>query len=102
MQGLFVSIDPKRDTPEILGAYVKSFDPRIVGLTGTTAQIAVAAKSFNVFYERRDTDDGGYAYDHTTLIYLVDPDGRFVRALTGDAGAQQIAEPLAVSMRAGR
>jgi len=102
VQGLFVSIDPKRDTPEILGAYVKSFDPRIVGLTGTTAQIAVAAKSFNVFYERRDTDDGGYAYDHTTLIYLVDPDGRFVRALTGDAGAQQIAEALAVSMRARR
>ena len=102
VQGLFVSIDPKRDTPEILGAYVKSFDPRIVGLTGTTAQIAVAAKSFNVFYERRDADDGGYVYDHTTLIYLVDPDGRFVKALSGDAGAQQIAEVLAVSMRARR
>jgi protein SCO1/2 len=102
VQGLFVTVDPKRDTPEILGAYVKSFDPRIAGLTGTTAQIAMAAKSFKVFYERRDTDDGGYVYDHTTLIYLVDPDGRFVKALAGDAGAQQIAEALAVSMRAKR
>ena len=102
VQGLFVTIDPKRDTPEILGAYVKSFDPRIAGLTGTTAQIAVAAKSFNMFYERRDPDDGDYVYDHTTLIYLVDPDGRFVKALAGDAGAQQIAEALAMSMSAKR
>ena len=102
VQGLFVTIDPKRDTPEILGAYVKSFDPRIAGLTGTTAQIAVAAKSFNMFYERRDTDGGDYVHDHTTLIYLVDPDGRFVKALAGDAGAQQIAEALAMSMSAKR
>jgi len=102
VQGLFVTIDPKRDTPEILGAYVKSFDPRIAGLTGTTAQIAVAAKSFNMFYERRDPDDGDYVYDHTTLIYLVDPDGRFVKALASDAGAQQIAEALAMSMSAKR
>ena len=98
VQGLFVTVDPKRDTPEVLGAYVQSFDPRIVGLTGTTAQVAVAAKSFNAFYERRDTDDGGYVYDHTTLIYLVDPEGRLVKALSGGAGAQQIAEALAVSM----
>ena len=102
VQGLFVTIDPKRDTPEILGAYVKSFDPRIAGLTGTTAQIAVAAKSFNMFYERRDTDGGDYVHDHTTLIYLVDPDGRFVKALASDAGAQQIAEALAMSMSAKR
>jgi protein SCO1 len=102
VQGLFVTVDPKRDTPEILAAYVKSFDPRIAGLTGTTAQIAMSAKSFNVFYERRDTDDGGYVYDHTTLIYLVDPDGRFVRDIAGDAGAQQIAEALARLMRAMR
>ena len=77
-----------------MSEYVKSFDPRIIGLTGVPAQIAVAAKSFKVFYERRDTDDGGYVYDHTTLIYLVDPDGRFVRALAGNADAQQIADAL--------
>ena len=44
-----------------------------------------------MFYERRDTDGGDYVYDHTTLIYQVDPDGRLAKALTGDAGAQQIA-----------
>jgi protein SCO1 len=98
-QGLFVTVDPKRDTPEILDTYVRSFDPRTAGLTGTTAQIAAAARGFNVFYERRDTDDGGYAYDHTTLIYLIDPDGRLLKALAGDAGSQQIAEALAMSIR---
>jgi protein SCO1 len=102
VQGLFVTVDPKRDTPEILSAYIKSFDPRIIGLTGVPAQIAVAAKSFNVFYERRDTDDGGYVYDHTTLVYLVDPDGKFVRALAGNADAQQIADALVAAMAAMR
>jgi protein SCO1/2 len=99
VQALFVTIDPKRDTPELLGEYVKSFDPRIVGLTGTPAQIAQAARSFKIFYERRDTDDGGYAYDHTTLIYLIDADGKFVKAFTGDSGAQEIADALASLMK---
>ena len=53
VQALFVTIDPARDTPSILTEYLKSFDPRIVGLTGTPAQIALAAKNFQVFYERR-------------------------------------------------
>lgn len=100
VQGLFITVDPKRDTPEVLNEYVTSFDPRIVGLTGSPAQIATAAKSFNVFYERRDTDDSGHVYDHTTLIYLIDPDGRFRKAITGDAGAQQIADTLAALMKA--
>ncbi len=102
VQALFVTIDPQRDTPEILGDYVKSFDPRIVGLSGTPAQIAHAARSFNVFHERRDTDDGGYAYDHTTLIYLIDADGKFVKALAGDTGAQDIADALASLTKAAR
>lgn len=100
VQGLFITVDPKRDTPEILNEYVTSFDPRIIGLTGSPAQIAMAAKRFNVFYQRRDTDDGGYAYDHTTLIYLIDADGRFAKALAGNAGAQQIADTVATLMKA--
>ena len=100
VQGLFVTVDPKRDTPEVLNEYLKSFDPRIIGLTGSPAQIAMAARSFNVFYERREADDGGYVYDHTTLIYLIDLDGRFRKAIAGDAGAQQIADTLAALMKA--
>jgi protein SCO1 len=54
VQGLFITVDPKRDTPEVLTEYVKSFDPRLIALTGTAAQIAAAARGFHVFHERHD------------------------------------------------
>jgi protein SCO1/2 len=94
VQGLFVTVDPRRDTPSVLAEYLKSFDPRLVGLTGTPTQIAQAAKSFHVFYERRETDDGGYSYDHSAFVYVVDPDGRLVKVMTGEGGSLQIAETL--------
>jgi protein SCO1/2 len=102
VQALFITIDPKRDTPGILTEYLKSFDPRIVGLTGTPAQIALAAKSFHVFYERQDTDDGNYVYDHSRFVYLVDPDGKFAEAIASEGGGKQIADALAGLMKAGR
>jgi protein SCO1 len=102
VQALFITIDPKRDTPGILTEYLKSFDPRIVGLTGTPAQISLAAKSFHVFYERQDTDDGNYVYDHSRFVYLVDPDGKFAEAIASEGGGKQIADALAGLMKAGR
>lgn len=102
VQGLFVTVDPRRDTPAVLTEYVKAFDPRLVGLTGTPAQIALAAKSFHVFYERQDIDNGGYSYDHSAFIYVVDPDGKFVKAITGETGSQQIAATLSALMSAER
>jgi protein SCO1/2 len=101
VQALFITIDPKRDTPSVLSAYVKSFDPRLVGLSGTPAQIAHAAKSFHVFYERQDTDNGSYSYDHSTFIYVVDPDGKFAKASTGEGGSKQIADALSALMNTG-
>ena len=73
VQGLFITTDPRRDTPNVLTEYLKSFDQRLIGLTGTPAQIAQAAKSFHVFYELQDADDGNYSYDHSAFIYVVDP-----------------------------
>ena len=102
VQGLFITIDPKRDTPSTLTEYLKSFDPRIVGLTGTPAQIALAAKSFHVFYERQDTDDSNYVYDHSTFIYLVNPDGKVSEAIASEGGSKQIADALSALMNAGR
>ena len=52
VQAIFISVDPQRDTPKVLNEYLKSFDPRLIGLTGTPTQIAAAAKAFHVFYER--------------------------------------------------
>jgi protein SCO1/2 len=94
VQAVFISVDPQRDKPDLLAEYLKSFDPRFVGLTGSSTQISAAAKSFNVFYERHDTDDGNYTYDHSSYLYLVDPGGQLVEALGSDHGSEQIAAVL--------
>lgn len=101
VQALFITIDPKRDTPSVLSAYVKSFDPRLVGLSGSPVQIAQAARSFHVFYERQDTDDGHYSYDHSAFIYVIDPDGKFAKAITSEGGSKQIADAVSALMNAG-
>jgi len=94
VQAVFISVDPQRDKPDLLAEYLKTFDPRFVGLTGTSTQISAAAKSFNVFYERHDTDDGNYTYDHSSYLYLVDPGGRLVEALGSDRSSEQIVAAL--------
>jgi protein SCO1/2 len=69
---LFVSLDPERDTPEHLRAYLASFDSRIVGLTGTLEQVAATAKLWNsTFYKLRE-EDGGYTVVHSGYVYLMD------------------------------
>ncbi len=73
---LFVSVDAERDTPAALAAYMGSFDPRITALTGSAADIARAARAFDAFYEKTSGSDQGYAFDHTTNVYLVGRDGR--------------------------
>jgi protein SCO1/2 len=98
VQAVFISVDPQRDKPDLLAEYLKAFDPRFIGLTGSSMQISAAAKSFNVFYERHDIDDGNYTYDHSTYLYLVDPAGRLVEALGSDRGSEQIAAALSSLM----
>jgi protein SCO1 len=94
VQAVFISVDPQRDKPDLLAEYLKSFDSRFIGLTGSSAQISAAARSFNVFYERQDTDDGNYSYDHSSYLYLVDPGGQLVEALGSDRGSEQIVAAL--------
>ncbi|HMK68772.1 MAG TPA: SCO family protein [Stellaceae bacterium] len=94
VQPLFVTVDPERDTPEVMGQYVKSFDPRIVGLTGTDGQIAAVAKEYQVYYKRRDVEGGTYLMDHTSLIYVVDPAGKLVRFFGGGSSGERIAQHL--------
>jgi protein SCO1/2 len=80
VQPLFITIDPERDTPAAIGAYVNNFDPRIIGLTGTPAQVAVAAKAYRVYYRKEPPADAadGYLMQHSAFIYVVGPDGRYV------------------------
>lgn len=73
---LFVTIDPARDTPEVLAGYVAAFHPRLVGLTGSAAQIKRMAEDYRVYYARVGPEDGAYTMDHSAFVYLVDADGR--------------------------
>jgi protein SCO1/2 len=71
---LFVTVDPERDTAEHLKSYLGSFDRRIIGLTGSAADIASAARAFHVFYEKVPTS-GGYTMNHTATVFLMDRRG---------------------------
>ena len=78
---VFVSIDPQRDTPKLMYAYLSSFDKHIRGFTGTPEQIAKIAQEYRVYYKRVPTDDGGYVMDHSAIIYLMGADGKLVSVI---------------------
>ena len=75
---VFVTVDPERDTPKLMHEYVNAFDPRIRGFTGTPEQIAKVARKYRVYYQREPTSDGGYVMDHSSILYLMSPDEKFV------------------------
>ncbi|HWH84926.1 MAG TPA: SCO family protein, partial [Burkholderiaceae bacterium] len=76
LQGVFVTIDPERDTPEILKSYMASFDPSFVALRGTVEQTQAAAKEFKVYFEKvPGKTDGSYTMDHTAGAFILDAKG---------------------------
>lgn len=79
---MFISVDPARDTPEFLASYLQSFDPRIVGLTGTEAEIAAVGKAYRAYWRKVPTDGGDYTMDHTASIFLMDRDGQFAGTIS--------------------
>lgn len=81
LRALFVSIDPERDTPEVLKSYLGSFDPRIVGLTGDRPAIDAMVKAYRAYAKKVPTKDGDYTMDHSTLVYLMNKRGEFHGAL---------------------
>ena len=92
---VLITVDPQRDTPEKLKDYVRSFHPRMLGLTGTPEQIAQVAREYRVFYMKPpQADDSDYLVDHSSLSYLIGPDGRFVRHFSHQASPQQVADQL--------
>ena len=91
---VFVSVDPARDTPAVLKSYLASFGPRFVGLTGKPDAIAKLAHAYGVYYQKHPLANGNYSVDHTSAIYLLDPDGRFVKTYNDQDGANAIAADL--------
>ncbi|AQZ54271.1 SCO family protein [Martelella mediterranea] len=78
---LFITVDPERDTPELLASYLTSFDSRIIALRGTKDQTEQAAKAFAAFYEKVPLEGGNYTMDHTAGVYLVNAEGNFMGML---------------------
>ncbi len=93
---IFITVDPERDRVENLAKYVSAFHPSIVGLTGTDQQIADAAKSFKVYFERipQDTAPDGYTMGHASAVYLISPEGNFVRTYQFGTSPEMIVEDL--------
>lgn len=101
VQTLFVSVDPDRDTPERIKAYVTAFNPGFVGLTGTRAEIDAAVKAFKASYRIAPASGSamGYMVDHSTLSYAFDPAGRLRLALRHDLTAEAVAADLRLLLR---
>lgn len=94
---IFFTIDPERDTPEILSDYVPHFHERMVGLTGTSEQMAAAAGAYRVYFAKgeRTGGSGGYLMDHSSLIYLMDDEGRYLSHFNYGTPPESIAAAVA-------
>ncbi len=93
----FVTVDPARDTPEIMKQYVAHFWPGTIGLTGSAEDIKKIASAYRVYYSRpdsQDTDEDSYLMDHSSIIYLMGPDGKFVRHFPFGTSADDIRKAL--------
>jgi protein SCO1/2 len=93
---LFISVDAERDTPVQMEEYVKSFDPRLIGLTGTAAEIDAVAKAYRVYYKKvpDEKSTAGFTIDHTALMYLMDPNGSYVTHFSHTISVDALAERL--------
>ena len=94
---LFISVDPERDTPERLARYVRSFHPRIVGLTGTPEEVEKAAKAYRVYFKKAKTEGSAEAYtiDHSAIIYIMDAAGAYSSHATHATSPDKLAELIA-------
>lgn len=95
VQGIFITIDPERDTPELLKAYVANFGPDFVALRGTPEQTAAVAKDFKVYYKKVEgKTPGSYTMDHSAASFVYDPQGRLRLYARYGAGPQVLADDL--------
>ncbi|MXO96412.1 SCO family protein [Erythrobacter aquimaris] len=100
IQPLFVTIDPERDTPQVIAEFTDAFHPRLIGLTGSPEEVKAVADKFAVYYARgADSEAGGYLMDHSNITYLFGPAGDPIAMLPTDEGPDSVAAELAKWVR---
>ena len=102
LQVVFVSVDPERDTPAQIKAYLAApaFPKGTIGLTGSPAQVAAAAKAYRVYFQKQGTGEG-YTLNHSSIVYLMDPTGKFDRVVTESQTPAEIATQIGDAMASG-
>lgn len=94
---ILITVDPERDGPEELARYVSSFHPRLIGLTGTLPEVEAAAKAYRVYFRKAKDEKSAadYTIDHSSIIYLMDPNGEYVTHFTHATSLETMTERLA-------
>ncbi|MDY7098261.1 MAG: SCO family protein [Pseudomonadota bacterium] len=95
IQPVFITIDPERDTQDVVGQFASAFSDDLIGLTGSPEAVKAAADNFAVYYNKgEETDEGGYLVDHTNIVYFFDPEGKPLAMLPVDMGANAVADEI--------
>lgn len=96
LRPIFITIDPERDTPDVIKQYTAAFSPALIGLTGTLDQITGVAKEYRVYFAKHVTGPGpnDYSMDHSSIIYLMGPDGRFIAPIRADESGDEMAAAI--------
>lgn len=98
---VFVTVDPNRDTPEVMARYVQHFHPRLLGVTGTPEQIDALARAYKVYYqvEKPQEPDQDYVVDHSSFFYLMDPQGNYLAHYPHSISEQKLADSLRAAVK---
>ena len=99
VQPIFITIDPERDSPAVVGEFAANFSPRLLGLSGSRAQIDAAIAAFRVYAVKGQQSTGGYLMDHSRHAYLLGPDGRPIEVLPVDKGAEAVTRDLDIAVK---
>lgn len=94
IKAYFVSIDPERDTPELLGGYLSNVTDRVIGITGDPEKVREMARGFNIYFKRIETEDGDYTMDHTASIILLDSQGHFRKTIAWGENSETAMQKL--------
>jgi cytochrome oxidase Cu insertion factor (SCO1/SenC/PrrC family) len=100
IQPILVSIDPARDTPEVLASYVANFGDNVIGLTGSEKQVEAIAGAYRVFYSKQENakDPENYLMDHSSIVYLMGADGKFIKHFSYTTDAKALAAGLKTAL----